>query len=87
VSSYAPVLYTTPLNPECVRVKRAIRRLGVDVETKDVLVSRRNRDELQQLLDGDVVVPCLALPDSVITEGDEILRYLRLRYGTERSAG
>lgn len=81
MSDYEPILYTTLLNADCVRVRWALRRSGIDVKTKDVLVSRRNRGELQRLLDGNVVVPCLALPDSVIVERDAILRYLRLRYG------
>lgn len=81
MNSYGPILYTRALSFECARIVRAFRERGVDFETKDVLVSRRNRGELQQLLDGQVRVPCLVLSDAVLTEPDAILRYLRLRYG------
>lgn len=83
MNNYGPILYTRALSLECARVVRAFRDLGVEFETKDVLVSRRNRGELQRLLDGQVRVPCLVLSDAVLTEPEAILRYLRLRYGDE----
>lgn len=81
VAKHIPVLYTNALSPDCVRVRREFKRLGVEVETRDVLVSRRNRGELSRLLDGQTRIPCLVLADELIAETEEIMRFLRLRYG------
>jgi glutathione S-transferase len=81
MASYRPVLYHRVLSLRCARVRRAIRELGVEVELREVLLSRRNRQELLELA-GRVQVPCLILPGTVLHEEDEIEKYLRLRYGT-----
>jgi glutathione S-transferase len=81
MSSYRPVLYHRLLSPSCSRVRRAIRELGVDVELREVLLSRRHRRELRRIA-GRVRVPCLVLPGTVLSEETEIEKYLRLRYGT-----
>ncbi len=81
--SYGPVLYHRLLCPYCARVKRIIRRLGVQVELREVLLSRRNRAELRELA-GQVRVPCLVVSGTVVREPDEIMKYLELRYGDPR---
>ncbi len=77
---YAPVLYVRLLCPRCARVRRAIRRLGVEVEQREVWLSRRHREELREAA-GEVSVPCLVISGTVVREADEIVRYLQLRYG------
>ena len=80
MSTYRPVLYHRPLCRRCARVKRALRQLGVAVELRGVLLSRRHREELRQLA-GAVRVPCLVVSGTVVREVEEIEKYLRLRYG------
>jgi len=83
MSDYHAVLYTHPLSSDCLRVRRVLKDLGVEVETRNVWVSRKNRGELERLLNGEVRVPCLVLPGTVIPDRDAILRFLHLRYGNE----
>ncbi len=81
MASYRPVLFHRVLSPSCARVRRTIAALGVDVELREVLLSRRNRHALRELA-GHVRVPCLVLPDAErLEEEAEIEKYLRLRYG------
>ena len=80
MADYRPVLYHSHLSPECVRVRRALRSLGVEVDTRSVLLSRRNRDALRRI-GGEVRVPCLVVSGTVVVEVDEIIKYLHLRYG------
>ncbi len=80
MGTYAPVLYHRELCPRCARVRRTIRDLGVDVECRSVLFSRRHRRELREL-SGQVKVPCLVIAGTVVHELEEIEKYLRLRYG------
>jgi glutathione S-transferase len=54
--------------------------VGVQVELRGVLLSRRHREELRQLA-GTVRVPCLVISGTVVREVEEIEKYLRLRYG------
>lgn len=81
---YRPVLYHHPVSFGCARVRLRMRSLRVDARLKDVMLSRRHRDELRELLDGQVRVPVLVLADEVIVDKQAILRYLDLRYGHRR---
>ena len=63
-------------------MRRVIHALGLDVELREVLLSRRNRRALRAAA-GHVRVPCLVLPDAqTLEEAAEIEKFLRLRYGT-----
>jgi glutathione S-transferase len=80
MADYRPVLYHSQLSADCVRVRRALRCLGVEVDVRNVLLSLRHRAELRRIA-GDTRVPCLVIAGTVVREPDEILKYLRLRYG------
>jgi len=80
MTSYGPVLYHRPFSPGCARVKRAIRDLRAEVKLREILLSRRNREALREAA-GDLRVPCLVVAGTVVHEADEIVKYLRLRYG------
>ena len=80
MTDYRPVLFHSPTSPGCHRVRRAIRDLGADVDQRSVLLSRRNRVELEQIA-GNRRVPCLVVASSVVQEPDEIVKFLELRYG------
>ncbi len=80
MTKYNPILYHRVLSRDCARVRRTIRELGLDVELREVMLSRRYRDELREVA-GDVEVPCLVISGTVVRTADEIEKYLRLRYG------
>jgi glutathione S-transferase len=79
MTDYRPILYHRTLSLESLRLRRVIAELRIDVELRDVLLSRRYRDEHEEL--GGTSLPCLVLAGTVIEEIDEIVKYLRLRYG------
>lgn len=81
MADYRPALYHQPLSLDCALVRRELKNRNIDVQLKDILLSRKHRAELAQLLDGEPLVPCLVLADTIIADKDAILRYLRLRYG------
>ena len=80
MSHYGPILYHRVLSWECARARRALRRAGVEVELREVMLSPRYKEELRQVT-GEVQVPCLVVAGTVIRRADEIEKYLRLRYG------
>jgi glutaredoxin len=80
MGNYGPILYHRQLCPHCARIKRAIRDLGLEVEMRDVLFSRRNREALRQVA-GQVRVPCFIISGIVVREAEEIEKFLRLRFG------
>jgi glutaredoxin len=78
-------LYTSPGCPFCWRVTDAIDRLGLDVEVRDVTISRERRDELVQAR-GRATVPVLWIqsPDGSVRwmpESMDIIHYLEHMYG------
>ena len=74
-------LYQFRACPFCVKTRRALRRLGLDIELRDAKRDARWRDEL--LTDGGrLQVPCLRvpLPDGGVRwlyESDDIIAYLQ----------
>jgi len=67
--------------PFCIKTRRAIKRLSLNIETRDAL---RHAPSRQQLLEGGGVikVPCLRITrddDSVewLYESNEIIKYLK----------
>lgn len=76
-------LYHYASCPFCVRVRRALSRLGVEVELRDV---RKDRDHARELIEGGgkSQVPCLRIEreDGVewMYESGDIVRYLESRF-------
>jgi glutaredoxin len=78
-------LYLTPYCPYCVRVRRAIDELGVEVEERDISKERRFRDELVRAR-GRSTVPVLRISrqntrDEWMPESADIVAYLKERFG------
>ncbi|HXH27438.1 MAG TPA: glutathione S-transferase family protein [Candidatus Polarisedimenticolia bacterium] len=64
--------------PYCVKVKLALRRMGLDCES--VTIDPADRGEVQRV-SGQRLVPVLRDGDRVIPDSTRILRYLIARYG------
>lgn len=80
-------LYHYKACPFCVKVRRAMKRQSLTVETRDVKRSDAARAEL---LAGaaDLKVPCLRIEDdngdaTWMVESGEIISYLQGRFGTD----
>jgi glutaredoxin len=78
------VLYQFLMCPFCITVRRAIKRLSLDIETRDAL---RDMTSRQQLLQGggQVQVPCLRITDEQgnvtwMYESSAIVQYLQAVY-------
>ena len=78
------LLYQFRMCPYCVKVRHAIKRLSLDIETHDVLRETAAREQLLAG-GGKIKVPCLRISND---EGDEtwmyesvdIVRYLQERF-------
>ena len=80
-------LYYVATCPYCQRVMKAIARLGLDVEMRDVIADGRWRDELVEVR-GRATVPVLWIqsPDHNVRwmpESRDIMQYLEKTYGQE----
>ena len=80
------VLYQFLMCPFCVTVRRAIKRLSLNIETRDAM---RDMDSRAQLLQGGgrLQVPCLRITDEQgnvtwMYESHEIVSYLQAVYAT-----
>ena len=78
------VMYQFFACPFCIKTRRAIKRLSLNIEIRDAL---RDAPSRQQLLEGGGViqVPCLRITrddNSVewLYESDEIIRYLKTTF-------
>ncbi len=78
------VMYQFLTCPFCIKTRRAIKRLSLNIETRDALNHAPSR---QQLLEGggEIKVPCLRITGedgSVewLYESNEIIRYLEERF-------
>jgi len=78
------VMYQFPSCPFCIKTRRAVKRLSLNIETRDTL---RHAPSRQQLLEGGgvIMVPCLRITgvdDSVewLYESNEIIKYLKERF-------
>ncbi|CAA0099173.1 Uncharacterised protein [Halioglobus japonicus] len=69
------ILYQYRACPFCVKVRRAMKRQGLKIETRDVKRSDGAREELLAG-GGDLKVPCLRVEDRWIYESGEIIGYL-----------
>ena len=78
------VLYQYRTCPFCMKVRREIRRLSLNIETLDAQMPGTNRDELVSG-GGQAKVPCLRIADQAgagrwLYESDAIIDYLRERF-------
>lgn len=75
-------LYQFRACPFCIKTRRAIHALGVDVELRDINKEIEYREELQQS-GGRVKVPCLRIDDKNevrwMYESSKIIEYLNQR--------
>ena len=73
-------LYQFQACPFCVKVRRFMRRHGLNIETRDAKGDPARRSELEQG-GGQIKVPCLQIREATgeirwLYESDEIIRYL-----------
>jgi glutaredoxin len=83
-------LYQYEACPFCVKTRRAMRRMGVDIELRD---AKRDARWQQELLSegGRLQVPCLRIPDSGggarwLYESDDIIAFLQQRVAESETA-
>ena len=77
-------LYQYEACPFCVKVRRAMKRQSLKIETRDVKRSHSARDELLAG-GGDLKVPCLRIEDDQgqtewMYESSDIISYLEHRF-------
>lgn len=78
------VIYQFLTCPFCVKTRRAIKRLSLNIETRDALKHAPSRQELLEG-GGEVKVPCLRIPGengkvTWLYESNEIIKYLEERF-------
>jgi glutaredoxin len=84
------VLYQYEACPFCVKARRALRRLGLTIELRDVRSSADWRDQLITE-GGRLQVPCLYIPGASgpaqwLYESDDIIAYLERRCASLEAA-
>jgi glutaredoxin len=77
-------LYQYPACPFCVKVRRAIKRNGLNIETRDVKRNEKFKEELVKG-GGQLKVPCLRIEEengeiSWMYESGDIISYLEQRF-------
>jgi glutaredoxin len=83
-SSNNLVLYQFKMCPFCVKARRAIKRLSLNIETRDALREESSREELLAG-GGQIKVPCLRIADNEgnitwMYESSDIITYLQERF-------
>ncbi|HAJ91460.1 MAG TPA: glutaredoxin [Gammaproteobacteria bacterium] len=83
-SSNKLVLYQFKMCPFCVKARRAIKRLSLNIETRDALREESSREELL-VGGGQIKVPCLRIADDQgnatwMYESSDIITYLQGRF-------
>lgn len=81
------VMYQFLTCPFCIKTRRAIKRLSLNIETRDALKDAVSRQELLAG-GGQVKVPCLRITgeDGKVVwlyESDEIIKYLNDRFAAK----
>ena len=79
------VLYQFTTCPFCIKVRREIRRLSLNIELRDAQKNPENRAALLQG-GGEIKVPCLKITDAQgnsrwMYESSAIIQYLHQRFG------
>ncbi len=82
-------LYHFPACPFCIKARRAMQRLSLDIELRNAQAAGPWREELQNE-GGRLQVPCLRIEEddhSVrwLYESDAIIRYLRDRFDPQQA--
>lgn len=77
-------LYQFKTCPFCIKVRRAMKRLSLNIPTCDALKNENCREELQKG-GGNIKVPCLRITDDNgnikwMYESDDIIKYLQDHY-------
>lgn len=77
-------LYQYPACPFCVKVRRSIKRNGLNIKTRNVKKSEQYKEELTQG-GGQLKVPCLRIEEdngdvSWMYESGDIISYLEQRF-------
>ncbi len=77
-------LYQFKTCPFCIKVRREIRRLSLNIELRDAQRHAQNREDLLQG-GGKVTTPCLKITDEHgntqwMYESADIIQYLRRRF-------
>lgn len=80
-------LYQYKACPFCVKVRRAIKRSGLNIETRDAKRSEQFKQELEQG-GGQLKVPCLRIEEDNgdvrwMYESGDIIEYLEGRFNPE----
>ena len=83
-SSKDLVLYQFRMCPYCVKARRAIKRLSLNIESRDALREASSREELLAG-GGKIKVPCLRIADKEgnttwMYESSDIITYLQERF-------
>ena len=78
------VLYQFRMCPYSVKVRRAVKRLSLNIETRDAMREPSSREELLQG-GGEIKVPCLRITDEQgemrwMYESNDIIDYLEAHY-------
>jgi len=78
------VLYQFTTCPFCIKVRKELKRLSLNIEKRDALKDPAARAELQEN-GGEIKVPCLRITDENskhiwMYESDDIITYLRERF-------
>jgi glutaredoxin len=78
------VLYEFKTCPFCIKTRRALKRLSLNIERRD---TQHNPEYRQELLEGggQIKVPCLRIVDKTgadkwMYESDDIIQYLQERF-------
>ncbi len=77
-------LYQFRTCPFCIKVRKELKRLSLNIEKRDALKDPAARAELQEN-GGQIKVPCLRITDEQgnhtwMYESDDIIAYLRERF-------
>jgi glutaredoxin len=83
-------LYQFPACPFCIKARRTIRRLGLNIELRNAQPTGEHRKALQED-GGKLQVPCLRIahPDGHVEwmyESADIVRYLEDRFGAPEAS-
>ena len=78
------VMYQFLTCPFCIKTRRAIQRLSLDIETRDALKHAKSRTQLLEG-GGKIKVPCLRITDEQgnvewMYESDDIIAYLQTNF-------
>lgn len=79
------MLYQLTACPFCIKTRRALRRLNLKIETRNVQPGTPGRTELEQG-GGRIQVPCLKISDDEekwMYESGDIIHYLEHRFGAK----